>query len=229
MYKFKSSLIGLIGLVTLGLITTVVVPHIGRGAISNPNNAPTSQTQNVNVVNTPAVNAQQSGTWNVGINGTPTFGVNPFQNTVKIDPTDSLPVRDVDNPARQPFSFSFFSHWVGSNIDLSQSFTVPAGKRLVVEQLSVDAELVPSANQKINARVLTVTPGVCGLTPCNQNSTYYSIPGAAAFSSVSLQEFVASGQMRSYADPETTVTVRSVDQTPAEIIAMTSLSGCRGI
>ncbi len=103
MYRFKNSLIGLIGLLTLMVIITVTVPHIGRGAIGNGNNAPTSQTQNVNVVNTPAVNAQQSGTWNVGINGTPTVGFNSSANTVKIDPATTLAIRDADNAARQPF------------------------------------------------------------------------------------------------------------------------------
>ena len=79
MYRFKKSLIALIGVLTLTGIVTVALPHIGRGASGT--NAPTSQTQNVNVVNTPSVSAQQSGTWNVGINGTPSVNVVSMPNS----------------------------------------------------------------------------------------------------------------------------------------------------
>ena len=85
MYRFKKSLIALIGVLTLVVIVTVSMPHIGRGASGTGTNAPTSQTQNVNVVNTPTVTAQQSGSWNVGINGTPTVNVgNTTNNPIPI-------------------------------------------------------------------------------------------------------------------------------------------------
>jgi len=38
---------------------------------------------NVNVSNTPTVNAQQNGLWSVGILGTPTFGLSPSANAVQ--------------------------------------------------------------------------------------------------------------------------------------------------
>jgi hypothetical protein len=79
MYRFKRSLIALMGVLTLVVIVTVSMPHIGRGASGN--NAPTTQTQNVNVVNTPNVAAQQNGIWNVGINGTPSVNVASMPNT----------------------------------------------------------------------------------------------------------------------------------------------------
>lgn len=79
MYRFKKSLVALMGVLTLVVIVTVSMPHIGRGASGA--NAPTTQTQNVNVVNTPTVSAQQNGTWNVGINGTPTVNVASMPNT----------------------------------------------------------------------------------------------------------------------------------------------------
>ena len=43
-------------------------------------------------------------------------------------PAEPVPMRDVDNPARQPFHLQMF----GDN----NSFTVPAGKRLVIEFVS---------------------------------------------------------------------------------------------
>ena len=114
MHKFRKSFIALIGVLLLFGIATVTRPHIGRGASGMTSSAPTSQTQNVNVVNTPTVSAQQSGTWNVGINGTPAVsvanfpsttnvGIDTSANTVRIDTANPLPVRDADNPARQPF------------------------------------------------------------------------------------------------------------------------------
>ena len=65
MYKFMNSLGGLIGLLIVVGIATSFLPQNGRGASGASSAAPTAQTQNVNVVNTPTVNAQQSGTWNV--------------------------------------------------------------------------------------------------------------------------------------------------------------------
>lgn len=147
MYRFKKSLVALMGVLTLVVIVTVSMPHIGRGASGA--NAPTTQTQSVNVVNTPTVSAQQNGTWNVGINGTPAVTVSNFPattnvaidssaNTVKIDPTNPLIVRDVDNPARQPYAnfrtIILDDGAAGSTIFFSD---VPAGKRLVIEEISV--------------------------------------------------------------------------------------------
>ena len=145
MYRFKQSLMALMGVVTLVVIVTVTMPHIGRGASGSgtTSSAPTSQTQNVNVVNTPSVNAQQSGTWNVGINGTPVVGLDAanntvkfdaVNNTVKIDTTNPLPVRDVDNPARQPVQAAGTA---GAG-ETNHFFSVPLGKVLVIEHVSAD-------------------------------------------------------------------------------------------
>ena len=149
MYRFKRSLVALMGVLTLVVIVTVSMPHIGRGASGTGTSAPTTQTQNVNVVNTPTVSAQQNGTWNVGINGTPTVSVSNFPattnvgidssaNTVKVDSTNPLSVRDVDNPARQPYAnlrtIILDAGQAGSTIFFSD---VPAGKRLVIEEISV--------------------------------------------------------------------------------------------
>jgi hypothetical protein len=138
MYRFKKSLIALIGVLTLVVIVNVSMPHIGRGASGA--NAPASQTQNVNVVNTPSVNAQQSGTWNVGISGTPVVGLDAgnntvkfdaVNNTVKVDPTNPLSIRDVDNPARQPFRKSVFVSFPdgATFAAINPGINPPAGKR----------------------------------------------------------------------------------------------------
>jgi len=147
MYRFKNSLFGLLGVLTLIAIATVALPHIGRGA-SGGGSAPASQPQNVNVVNTPTVSAQQSGSWNVGINGTPAVtvanfpattnvGIDPAANTVRVDTTSPLPVRDVDNPARYPFAASCT---INNNGGFPCTMTmVPPGKRLVIEMFQLTA------------------------------------------------------------------------------------------
>src|SRR5260370_37319893 len=83
----------LIGVVTLIVVTTVLMPHMGYGSSGTGSNAPTSQTQNVNVVNTPAGNAQQSGTcYDVmdarpGYTPSPTEGRFSFVTWLNGDPT----------------------------------------------------------------------------------------------------------------------------------------------
>jgi hypothetical protein len=86
MYKFKNSLIAMGGLAVIAVAAPLVMPFIGFGSNAASGNAPTSQAQNVNVVNTPTVSSQQNGTWNVGINGT--AGVN-VMNTATVSAQQS--------------------------------------------------------------------------------------------------------------------------------------------
>jgi hypothetical protein len=200
MHRFKKSLIALIGVLTLVGIVTVTVPHIGRGASGTGSNAPTTQTQNVNVVNTPNVNAQQSGTWNVGINGTPVVGLDAgnntvkfdaVNNTVKIDSATPILIRDVDNPARQPFQTSMsltMNDGFGNN-GRSFEFDVPAGKRAVVEYFSAFFQL--PTGQKLTR--LIVTTNYYGGVFHDFGTTYTG-------TSAGFDTFVTSQQTRLYAD-----------------------------
>ena len=123
------------------------IPHNGRSASGISSSAPTSQTQNVNVVNTPTVSAQQSGPWNVDINGTPTVGLDPGNNTVKIDGASNtvklasgtvVSVADVDSPARQPIAAACT---IQNNLGFPCTVTtVPPGKRLVIEMFQVNQQ-----------------------------------------------------------------------------------------
>jgi hypothetical protein len=69
-----------------------------------------ARVRNVRVVNTTAepipVQAQQSGTWNVGINGTPTVRIDAANNTIKIDPANNT-VKIVGGGTRLAFNQSF--------------------------------------------------------------------------------------------------------------------------
>ncbi len=73
----------------------------------------------------------------------------------------SSPMRDVDNPARQPFAITknvvpFFG--TATSLDASNPvLTVPAGKRLVIETVSVNANL--QSGQVGLARIGTTAGG----------------------------------------------------------------------
>ena len=121
---------------TLGV---VFLATLGRAVAQAPPNG-----INVNVLNTPlpvtgslgvsgTVNAAQSGAWNFFLNNTAT---NP------------VPVRDVENPARQAFTN-------GANCNLADGqeicnlfFAVPASKRLVIETVTVTA-VVPAGQSPL--------------------------------------------------------------------------------
>jgi hypothetical protein len=48
----------------------------------------------ISIGNMPAVDARQSGTWNVGINGTPTVKIDPTSNTIQVAPRGTKLVFD---------------------------------------------------------------------------------------------------------------------------------------
>src|SRR6266568_1260283 len=102
-------------------------PTVQAGGQSRP--SPTPTTQDVNVVNTPNVNV---------VNTT----ASPVQ------------VRDVDNPARQPFHAEAVGGFAdGASVTGGILIpTVPAGKRLVIEHVSVFGAMLPG--QKMVRAVL---------------------------------------------------------------------------
>jgi hypothetical protein len=193
MYKFRKSLITLIGVVSLMTVVTVVVPHTGYG--SNGTAAPAPSTQNVNVVNTPTVNAQQSGTWSVNINGTPVVGLDAanntvrfdaVNNTVKIDAATPVMVRDIDNPARQPFQASTSIVLPFGQTQGSRSVTtVPAGKVLVIEDISADGRL--DGNDKLLS--LAIFTG---------GASYYLHPNDEGIDELGRRVYSASQHVRLY-------------------------------
>lgn len=128
MYKFKNSFIALIGLLILIAGIAVINPRSGLGQKREaevqrialaPN--PSPPTLNVNLVNTPL----------------------PVMGTINVGATPNVMlVSDVDNPARQPVQVE-----VNCQIQSPQNsceediYTVPAGKRLVIEYASMRAEI----------------------------------------------------------------------------------------
>lgn len=130
------------------------------------------------------VGATQVGTWNVGILGTP---------TVKVDLGSSpLPVRNV-NDAADVFQTSM-QRTAPDNICCVPvgSFTVPIGKRLVIEDVSVDAEI---NNELATVHIVTTAAG---------NTVDHPV---VALQTGANQEAAAGRLTRLYADGGTTVEV----------------------
>jgi len=245
MHRFKKSIVALIGLVTLIVITTVLMPHTGYGSSATSTNAPSIQTQNVKVVNTASesvpiqgtatvngtVQAQQNGTWNVGINGTPVVGLDAgnntvkfdaVNNTVKIDSASPLPMRDVENPARQPFQADAPSTGEfpdGMFVTLPMITTIPAGKRLVIEQVSVSGAMIKGQRM--------VTAGL-HISNSGNNVQHFLTVTPQGSGGCCRDVFIASQQVRLYADPGTIVSgfaTRDVNTGFASAAVSFSISG----
>ena len=127
---------------------------------------------NVNVVNTPNVNVANT--------------------------TDSpVPVRDVDSPARHTIvetgAVTGFSN--GSNFAGVTIFTVPAGKRVVIEHVSVFGQMLPG-QKMVHASILV-----------SFSTTYLRISAQGSNAGGSRDYFVASEQVSCRALPQTQVEV----------------------
>src|SRR5215467_1253633 len=99
MKRFRNSILTGISLVVLFAVGTMTNPRNGFGSPGGSPGAPSAQTQNVNVVNTPTVNAQQAGPWSVSISGAPSVGLDSSNNTVRIDGNSSVKI-DPDSPVK---------------------------------------------------------------------------------------------------------------------------------
>jgi hypothetical protein len=124
---------------------------------------------------------------------------------VQVINTEAAPVQtqDVDNPAFQPFQLSqiltFPVGLLGSNAD----FTVPAGKRLVIEFVSF--QLTMPSGQKPTFNFITIdNPGQATVT--------FSFPMLSEFNAgiiggVNSDVFIGTSLTRLYANPGSKVTL----------------------
>jgi len=116
-YKLKNSLVALGGVSLLIGVIALVTPRPTQGQGGDT----VGPTKPVKVVNTAAEPVPVTGTINVG-----NFGDSP------------LPVRDVDSPGRQLVRAGESCSGSGCSATV---FTVPAGKRLVIEYASIEANI----------------------------------------------------------------------------------------
>ncbi len=90
------------------------------------------------------------------------FSLNAFAAKPGSDPEGPQDVRDVDNPAKQPFHFNNIYQAVGSP-HRQLLFQVPEGKRLVVEYISLN---IVSYDPQMGMRaIIEVSSGVCPEAP----------------------------------------------------------------
>jgi hypothetical protein len=109
----------------------------------------------------------------------------------------SIPIRDVENPARQPFQRELqITIPAGSN-GAAETFTVPAGKRLVIEYIAATVAVFPG--QKGSLRITNTAGGTLASYDLHLEDEGVGFTGFAIFR--------VSQQIRIYADPGSTVTV----------------------
>ena len=177
MFSFKKSLAAFVGLLALVGILVAVVPFVSHGQGSRNGPPPFD----VTVINSPSEPVPVTGTVNVANLGGST-----------------LPVHDVDNPARQPLQVDIIR--VPFPIPNPILFTVPDGKRLVIEYVSADIQAVNAACTTSPRFALTTTAGGTTLA-------HFFYPENTGTLSDGNRAFGLSRQTRIYADPNTDVTL----------------------
>ena len=115
-----------------------------------------------------------------------------LQATAAVTATGLTSVRDVNNPARQPFQTSL------TDVPPSNQFKVPSGKRLVIEYVS--GRIPVGLGQQLESLYL--------LTTVNNAATFHFFTPILT-GGVTQSIFTVSQQTRIYADPETFVTLYS--------------------
>jgi hypothetical protein len=116
------------------------------------------------------------------------------QTTAGLAAGQTLLVRDLDNPARQPVAFKFFG-----------DYTVPAGKRLVIEYVS-GFYLLPT-----DATLQPVNSIHIGTVVNNQSYAHYALAHRSTIDTANSRTHYTVGQsLRIYADPGTQVELQGI-------------------
>jgi len=149
----------------------------------------------VAITNTPSVNAAITNTPNVSVTGTPTVSVtNLPTGTAGAANTTGVVIKDLDEPARQPFQTRLLcSTTAAGSIYCQASYTVPAGKELVIEYVQVSS----TENGGSGTYYYGLQTTAAGQTP-----PYVFAPGTRASSNYPIGDHL----VRIYADPGSTVT-----------------------
>ncbi len=138
----------------------------------------------------------------VGITGTPTVNLaSGAQVALANTLTNPVLTRDVDGPAAQPFSYfdlsgQFTSGYAFANAGAGAAFTVPAGKRLVIEFVSAFAQ-IPGGQNIVFGRIDT-TGGQWVFVPMTHTGSYFQAGDP-------VEGFVASQRMFTVLEPGTQV------------------------
>ena len=135
-------------------------------------------TPSVNVANVPAVS----------LSGTPVVRLSPAANVVTVGNSSVAPVpmRDVDRQIREPFSITF-ENFIndGQQFTPAGTYTVPAGKRLVLEYVSLEGYLPLNQRMLFGMSVGVNNQGTIHFLSSTHQGTF--LDGATQY-----EEFVAS-------------------------------------
>ena len=112
-----------------------------------------------------------------------------IQGTAQIDTSSPIPVRDVDRQVQQPVQFSLFN-------PPGNTYTVPAGKQLVIEYVSGGLGITSSGGAFAEI-FIEVSPGITHIIPGTPVSYADGNPGGLGFA--------FSQPCRIYAGPGATV------------------------
>ena len=187
MQKIGSRFLPAIGLAALVAALSLAGP---------PPSSAVPPAHDVTVVNTPAQPVPTSAQGTTLVAGS--VGIDPANNTVQLSSTSPLSIRDVDNPAFQPFQkTALLTQSPGTNASSLTIATVPAGKRLVIEFISASGQVPPGQHVE-SWPVMTVAPPTGGAQhELLVNAQPPAVIGDALFR--------ASQQVRLYADSGSTV------------------------
>lgn len=123
---------------------------LGTAGAGGPSSVQTVREQNVDAQGN--IKVAEQGTPSVSLTGSPRVGleptlgntvkIDPNVNTVKIDPTaGAIPTTATDNPAFSPVVTSARAEWAeGQFVTSRVVYTVPSGRELVIEQISIVTE-----------------------------------------------------------------------------------------
>jgi hypothetical protein len=216
MRRFSFSVL-LSAVMVLVVLASPIATMAQKGApvvVTNTAATPVPVSGNVNAAVTGSVNANVTNTVPVQVNGTANVsGAVSITGTPSVNPSNTslapLFLRDVDNPANEPFE------WEDSSSDPVSGFTVfldvPSTtadgrtvKRLVIEEVSIKCKSLsnPSAGAMLSAfDVCFSHAGTCSTNA----SLFHLIPFQAANPDPTLT--VSSQLVRVYADPKVFITL----------------------
>jgi hypothetical protein len=117
------------------------------------------------------------------------------QPTVTVDSTQPVNVRDVDSPGRTPFQVSHFLVMDSATQSTETTFSVPAGKRLIIEFVSA-ITILPETQ-----KLLLLLRHDAGTVP------FAAIPLQLVGRFADSDEYASSQLVRLYAEPESTLTI----------------------
>lgn len=156
------------------MLTSLVVLSAAL-SLTGANPATAEEPKPVAVVNTPTVNALQSGSWNVGINGSVNIG------NSELSP---VPVRDVDRNHRIPFQASC-SGTTECSID------IPGTGTMVIEHITMEI-VVQDPSRPIQTHVQT--------TVGNNTTPHVLVPALVGPTGTGFGIYAVSQPVHFYAD-----------------------------